>query len=93
MSDLRLALSKGLHPAAVTGGSAADRDSDSQYALALAASHRGDPNALEMLNTALDAFLLRKDTIGAALASASLLVTGQLVSNYRRFPDHIAWKR
>jgi len=90
MSDIRLAPSKDLHPAAVAGGYAADRGSDSQYTRALAAAHRGDPKALEMLNTALDAFLLRKDAIGAALASASLLVTGQLVSNYRRFPDHIA---
>jgi len=60
------------------------------YRPGLQASHRGDPTALEALNTALDACLARNDAEGAALASAALLVTGQVMANFRRFPEHVA---
>jgi len=60
------------------------------YRPGLEASHRGEGRALEMLNTALEAHLARGDVKGAALTSAALLLTGQVTSNYRRFPEHIA---
>ena len=56
----------------------------------LAASHRGEVKSLEMLNTALEACLAAGDVKGAALASAALLITGQVMGSYRRFPEHIA---
>ncbi|MEO8344849.1 MAG: BTAD domain-containing putative transcriptional regulator [Betaproteobacteria bacterium] len=60
------------------------------YRLALEASHRGEPRAIEGLNTALADCLTRGDAVGAALASAALLLSGQVMGNYRRFPEHIA---
>ncbi|MEO8975295.1 MAG: winged helix-turn-helix domain-containing protein, partial [Casimicrobiaceae bacterium] len=60
------------------------------YRLALEASHRGELRAIEGLNTALETCLMRGDDRGAALASAALLLSGQVMGNYRRFPEHIA---
>ena len=60
------------------------------YRLGLAASHRGEHKALETLNTALEACLAQGDDKGAALASAALLITGQIMGNFRKFPEHIA---
>ncbi len=65
-------------------------DPEARYRQGLGESHRGEQKALQTLNTALEGFLARGDARGAALASAGLLVTGQVRSNYRRFPEHIA---
>jgi LuxR family transcriptional regulator, maltose regulon positive regulatory protein len=59
------------------------------YALGLEASHRGELAALETLNTALETFLVQEDVKGAALASAALLMTNQIIGSFRRFPEHI----
>lgn len=67
-----------------------ERDSAIAYRPGLAASHRGELKSLEMLNTALEAYVAGGDTKGAALASAALLITGQVMGNFRRFPEHIA---
>ncbi|MFO1313012.1 MAG: BTAD domain-containing putative transcriptional regulator [Burkholderiales bacterium] len=56
----------------------------------LEASHRGETTAPETLRTALETFVARGDARGAALASAALLVTNQLLGSYRQFPEHIA---
>jgi DNA-binding SARP family transcriptional activator len=64
-------------------------DAGTGYRLGLEASHRGDYTALETLNTALEGFLAGDDVKGAALASAALLMTNQVVGSYRRFPEHI----
>jgi hypothetical protein len=78
-------------PSARRGKANADPVSDVGigYRLGLAASHRGEQTALETLNTALEAFLAQGDVKGAALASAALLITNQVIGNYRRFPEHI----
>ena len=60
------------------------------YQPGLAASHRGELKSLEMLNTALETCLAAGDVKGAALASAALLITGQIMGNFRQFPEHIA---
>jgi LuxR family transcriptional regulator, maltose regulon positive regulatory protein len=60
------------------------------YLQGLAASHRGEDRAQEMLNSALEASVARGDDKGAALASAALLISGQVRGSYRRFPEHIA---
>jgi LuxR family transcriptional regulator, maltose regulon positive regulatory protein len=79
-------------PTARRGSTAAEADSDAQrgYRLGLEASHRGELTAQQSLNSALDTFLTRGDTRGAALASAALVITGQVMGNFRAFPDHIA---
>ncbi len=68
---------------------AAAPDSVSGYRLGLAASHRGEHAAFQILNTALDVSLAEGDANSAALASSALLITGQMRANYRRFPEHI----
>lgn len=79
-------------PNARRNGAAADADTESEngYRVGLQASHRGEHTALQTLNTALEMSLARGDAKGAALASAALLIGGQVRSNYRRFPEHIA---
>jgi DNA-binding SARP family transcriptional activator len=55
----------------------------------LAASHRGDSAATPMLAAALAAALAAGDRRHAALASAALLIEGQLRSTFRDFREHI----
>jgi DNA-binding SARP family transcriptional activator len=52
-------------------------------------SHRGKFHALQTLAAAQDAFLANADSAGAALCAAALMVTGQAMSSYRRFAEHI----
>lgn len=68
----------------------ANPHSATAYQPGLAASHRGEVKSLEMLNTALEACLAGGEAKAAALASAALLITGQVMGSYRRFPAHIA---
>jgi DNA-binding SARP family transcriptional activator len=63
---------------------------DDTYHLGLEAAHRGDVGASTLLNGALRSSLARNDPEGAALASAALLITGQIFGNYRDFAGHIA---
>ncbi|HEV8502404.1 MAG TPA: BTAD domain-containing putative transcriptional regulator [Casimicrobiaceae bacterium] len=66
----------------------ADADS-ADYRHGLAASHRGDLAAAAMLDAALGAALAAGDRRHAAMASAALLIEGQLRSTFRGFRDHI----
>jgi DNA-binding SARP family transcriptional activator len=68
----------------------ASLDAEARFRRGLEASHRGEKSALETLATALEGFLARDDARGAALASAALVITGELGNNYRRFEQHIA---
>lgn len=65
-------------------------DPEARYRAGLAESHRGERKAFESLGTALDGYLARGDDKGAALASAALVIAGQVASNFRRFDEHIA---
>lgn len=56
----------------------------------LAESHRGKFHALQTLAAAEDAFRANADASGVALSAAALLLTGQAMSSYRRFAEHIA---
>ena len=67
----------------------AELDSGNRYRLGIEASHHGNLKAFQALNTALEAYVAHRDIKGAALASAALLIAGQIRSNYRRFPEHI----
>jgi len=63
---------------------------DARYRTGLAESHRGDRRAFMTLNTALEDYLARNDVKGATLASAVLVISGQVEGDFRRFEEHIA---
>jgi len=63
---------------------------DARYRTGLAESHRGDRRAFMTLNTALEDYLARNDVKGATLASAVLVISGQVEGYFRRFEEHIA---
>jgi DNA-binding SARP family transcriptional activator len=65
-------------------------DPEARYRQGLGESHRGEQKSLQTLNTALEGFLARGDARGAGLCSAALMISGQVMGNYRRFPEHIA---
>ena len=65
-------------------------DPEARYRQGLGESHRGELKSLQTLNTALEGFLARGDARGAGLCSAALMISGQVMGNYRRFPEHIA---
>jgi LuxR family transcriptional regulator, maltose regulon positive regulatory protein len=77
-------------PAARRKESMAGPDSDARFRKGLAESHRGERSAFITLNTALEAYLARNDVKGAALASAVLVISGQVAGDFRRFEEHIA---
>jgi LuxR family transcriptional regulator, maltose regulon positive regulatory protein len=54
----------------------------------LAQSHRGELLALQTLAAARDGLRRKQDAPGLALTAAALLITGQSMSNYRRFREH-----
>jgi LuxR family transcriptional regulator, maltose regulon positive regulatory protein len=60
------------------------------YRRGLAQSHRGELLALQTLAAARDGLRETQDEPFAALAAAALLITGQCMSNYRRFREHAA---
>ena len=65
-------------------------DALARYRQGLGESHRGELKSLQTLNTALESFVAQGDASGAGLCSAVLLISGQVMGNYRRFPEHIA---
>lgn len=71
-------------------GTHAESDADVAFRTGLEASHRGEQAALQMLNTARESYMSRGEDKRAALATAALLITAQVIANYRRFPEHIA---
>jgi DNA-binding SARP family transcriptional activator len=64
-------------------------DIPADYRAGLAASHRGDRAAMSMLGAALAAALDAGDRRRAALASAALLIEGQLRSTFHGFRGYI----
>lgn len=64
-------------------------DIHADHRAGLAASHRGDLAATPMLAAALAAGLASGDRRHAALASAALLIEGQLRSTFRGFREHV----
>ena len=67
-----------------------ESDPDARFRMGLAESHRGERSAFITLNTALEGFLARNDVKGAALASAAMVISGQVAGDFRRFKEHIA---
>ena len=57
------------------------------YRTGLAQSHRGEPRAEQTLRTAYARFVTEKDSRGAMLSAAALLIAGQLLGSYHGFPE------
>jgi two-component SAPR family response regulator len=65
------------------------RDPLGLFRQGLAEANLGELKSLQTFSTALEEYLARDDAQGAALCSAALLLTGQVIGTYRRFPEHI----
>jgi LuxR family maltose regulon positive regulatory protein len=59
----------------------------SQYRSGLEQSHRGGAQAWSLLNSAYHRFVATNDAHGALLSAAALVITGQLLGNFRDFAE------